>query len=97
MRIYPICHKRILNNGIDLSVRYENVYSVLPDTVVKDGQDNRYGKFFTVRAGDYTISYCHQSQPFFQENCFLTVGGYITFLEIQELQLSRTCILRQER
>lgn len=67
MRMHPIYHKRILHNGIDLSARYENVYSMFPGTVVKVGQDNRSGKFVTVRTGDYTISYCHLSQQIVKE------------------------------
>ena len=77
MRMHPIYHKRILHNGIDLSARYENVYSMFPGTVVKVGQDNRSGKFVTVRTGDYTISYCHLSQPFVKENDFVTAGRNI--------------------
>ena len=77
MRMHPIYHKRILHNGIDLSARYENVYSMFPGTVVKVGQDNRSGKFVTIRTGDYTISYCHLSQPFVKENDFVTAGRNI--------------------
>ena len=77
MRMHPIYHRRILHNGIDLSARYENVYSMFPGTVVKVGQDNRSGKFVTVRTGDYTISYCHLSQPFVKENDFVIAGSNI--------------------
>ena len=77
MRMHPIYHKRILHNGIDLSARYENVYSMFPGTVVKVGQDNRSGKFVTVRTGDYTISYCHLYQPFVKENDFVIAGSNI--------------------
>ena len=59
MRQHPIYHKRIMHNGIDLSARYEKVYSMFPGTVIKVGQDSRSGKFVTGRTGDYTISYCH--------------------------------------
>ena len=74
MRMHPIYHKRIMHNGIDLSARYENVYSMFPGTVIRVGQDNRSGKFVTVRTGDYTISYCHLSQPFVKENDFVNAG-----------------------
>ena len=77
MRMHPIYHKRIMHNGIDLSARYENVYSMFPGTVIRVGQDNRSGKFVTVRTGDYTISYCHLSQPFVRENDFVTAGWNI--------------------
>ena len=74
MRMHPIYRKRILHNGIDLSACYENVYSMFPGTVIKVGQDNRSGKFVTVRTGDYTISYCHLSQPFVKENDYVNAG-----------------------
>ena len=77
MRIHPIYHRRILHNGIDLSARYENVYSMFPGTVIRVGQDNRSGKFVTVRTGDYTISYCHLSQPFVKENDYVNAGTSI--------------------
>ena len=77
MRMHPIYHKRILHNGIDLSARYENVYSMFPGTVVKVGQDSRSGKFVTVRTGDYTISYCHLSQQIVKEKEFVNAGTNI--------------------
>ena len=77
MRRHPIYHKRIMHNGIDLSARYEKVYSMFPGTVIKVGQDSRSGKFVTVRTGDYTISYCHLSQQLVKENEFVTAGTHI--------------------
>jgi murein DD-endopeptidase MepM/ murein hydrolase activator NlpD len=47
---------------------------MFPGTVIRVGQDNRSGKFVTVRTGDYTISYCHLSQPFVQENDYVNAG-----------------------
>ena len=77
MRMHPIYHKRILHNGIDLSARYENVYSMFPGTVIKVGQDSRSGKFVTVRTGIYTISYCHLSQQLVKEKDFVSAGTNI--------------------
>jgi len=77
MRQHPIYHKRIMHNGIDLSARYEKVYSMFPGTVIKVGQDSRSGKFVTVRTGDYTISYCHLSQQLVTENEFVNAGTNI--------------------
>ena len=74
MRMHPIYHKRMMHNGIDLSARYENVYSMFPGTVIKVGQDNRSGKFVTVKTGDYTISYCHLSQQYVKVNDFVNAG-----------------------
>ena len=77
MRRHPIYHKRIMHNGIDLSARYEDVYSMFPGTVIKVGQDSRSGKFVTVRTGDYTISYCHLSQQLVKEREFVNAGTNI--------------------
>lgn len=77
MRMHPIYHKRIMHNGIDLSARYENVYSMFPGTVIRVGQNSRSGKFVTVRTGDYTISYCHLSQELVQQNDFVGAGSII--------------------
>lgn len=77
MRMHPVYHKYIMHNGIDLHARYENVYSMFPGTVVKVGQDNRSGKFVIIRTSDYTISYCHLSQPFVKENDFVNAGRNI--------------------
>ena len=77
MRQHPIYHKRIMHNGIDLSARYEKVYSMFPGTVIKVGQNSRSGKFVTVRTGDYTISYCHLSQQLVKEKEFVNAGTNI--------------------
>ena len=74
MRMHPIYHKRMMHNGIDLSARYESVFSMFPGTVIKVGQDNRSGKFVTVKTGDYTISYCHLSQQYVKVNDFVNAG-----------------------
>lgn len=77
MRMHPIYHKWMMHNGIDLSARYENVYSMFPGTVIRVGQDNRSGKFVTVKTGDYTISYCHLSQQYVKVNDFVNAGSII--------------------
>lgn len=77
MRMHPIYHKRMMHNGIDLSARYESVFSMFPGTVIKVGQDNRSGKFVTVKTGDYTISYCHLSQQYVKVNDFVNAGTTI--------------------
>ena len=77
MRMHPIYHKRMMHNGIDLSARYESVFSMFPGTVIKVGQNNRSGKFVTVKTGDYTISYCHLSQQFVKVNDFVNAGAII--------------------
>ena len=77
MRKHPVYHRKMMHNGIDLSARYEKVYSMFPGTVIKVGQDSRSGKFVTVRTGNYTISYCHLSQQLVTENEFVNAGTNI--------------------
>ena len=77
MRKHPIYHRRMMHNGIDLSARYENVYSMFPGTVVRVGEDSRSGKFITVRTGAYTISYCHLSQQLVKEKDYVDAGTHI--------------------
>jgi murein DD-endopeptidase MepM/ murein hydrolase activator NlpD len=77
IRKHPIYHRRMMHNGIDLSARYENVYSMFPGTVVRVGDDSRSGKFVTVRTGAYTISYCHLSQQLVKENDYVDAGTHI--------------------
>ena len=77
MRRHPISHKYVLHNGIDLLARYEKVYSMFPGTVVRVGEDDRSGKFLTIRTGGYTISYCHLSLHLVGENDFVNAGTVI--------------------
>ncbi len=77
MRMHPVYYRRMMHNGIDLSARYKNVYSMFPGTVVRVGEDSRSGKFVTVRTGAYTISYCHLSQQLVMENDYVDAGTHI--------------------
>ena len=77
MRMHPIYHKRMMHNGVDLTARYENVYSMFPGSVIKVGEDDRSGKFVTVKTGDYTISYCHLSVPLVKPGTFVNAGDNI--------------------
>ena len=77
MRMHPIYHKRMMHNGVDLSARYESVYSMFPGIVIRVGQDDRSGKFVTVRTGDYTISYCHLSIQNVYVNDFVNAGAIL--------------------
>ena len=61
-RIHPITKKRTLHNGIDLRASYEEVYSMLPGTVHKTGEDKRSGKYIIIATGGYKLSYCHLSK-----------------------------------
>lgn len=79
MRKHPIMHRYCMHNGIDLHARQEDVYSMLPGEVIRVGQDNRSGKFVTVKSESFTISYCHLSRQFVQTGDFVRAGEPIGF------------------
>lgn len=77
MRNHPILHRYTMHSGIDLQAHYEEVYSMFPGTVIKVGEDNRAGKYVTVRTGDYTISYCHLSAQLVKVGMSVIAGNLI--------------------
>ena len=77
MRMHPIYHKRMMHNGIDLSARYESVFSMFPGTVISVSQDGRSGKYVTVKSANYTISYCHLSAQLVKKGTFVKAGELI--------------------
>lgn len=97
MRNHPVYHRKMMHNGIDLSARYEKVYSMFPGTVIKVGQDSMSGKFITVRTGDYTISYCHLSQQLVKEKEFVNAGTNIAIQETLVLPQGHICIWQQKK
>ena len=79
MRKHPIMHRYCMHNGIDLHARQENVFSMLPGEVIRVGQNNRSGKFVTVKSESFTISYCHLSRQYVQTGDFVRAGEPIGF------------------
>ena len=79
MRKHPIMHRYCMHNGIDLHARQEDVFSMLPGEVIRVGQDNRSGKFVTVKSESFTISYCHLSRQYVQTGDFVRAGEPIGF------------------
>ena len=79
MRKHPIMHRYCMHNGIDLHARQEDVFSMLPGEVIRVGQDNRSGKFVTVKSESFTISYCHLSRQYVQTGEFVRAGEPIGF------------------
>lgn len=47
---------------------------MFPGFVIRVGQDDRSGKYVTVKTGDYTISYCHLSLQNVHVNDFVNAG-----------------------
>lgn len=79
MRKHPVMHRYCMHNGIDLHARQEDVFSMLPGEVIRVGQDNRSGKFVTVKSESFTISYCHLSRQYVQTGDFVRAGEPIGF------------------
>lgn len=79
MRKHPIMHRYCMHNGIDLHARQEDVFSMLPGEVIRVGQDNRSGKFVTVKSESFTISYCHLSRQYVQTGDLVRAGEPIGF------------------
>ena len=79
MRMHPIMHTNRMHNGLDLHARQEDVFSMLPGEVIHVGQDNRSGKYVTVRSDAYTISYCHLSRQYVRKGDFVRAGEPVGF------------------
>ena len=77
MRVHPIMHKYCLHNGVDLQAHYENVYSMFPGEVVAVGQDDRSGRYVTIRTAGYTVSYCHLYSSLVSGGMFVNAGETI--------------------
>ena len=56
-----------MHNGIDLSAKYEEVFAMFDGQISKTGYDPASGNFITLKAGNYTISYCHLSEIWVKE------------------------------
>lgn len=76
-RTDPIKGKKSNHNGLDLRAKFEEAYAILPGQVIKVGQDKRSGIFVTLKFGDYTVSYCHLSQPLVRKDEWVSPGDAI--------------------
>ena len=74
MRVHPIMKKYCLHNGIDLQAHYAKVFSMFPGEVIAVGQDNRSGKYVTIRTTGYTVSYCHLSSSLVSSGKYVNAG-----------------------
>lgn len=76
-RTDPINGKKAKHNGLDLKAKFEESYAMMPGQVVKVGQDKRSGIFVTLKYGDYTVSYCHLSQPLVKKGEWVSPGDVV--------------------
>jgi len=70
-RIHPVLGNLKFHNGIDLSARQANIYSVLHGTVVLSSYDKIIGNYVVVNHGLYETTYGHLAVR------FVTVGDLV--------------------
>jgi murein DD-endopeptidase MepM/ murein hydrolase activator NlpD len=70
-RIHPVLGNLKFHNGIDLSARQANIYSVLHGTVVISSYDSIIGNYVVVNHGLYETTYGHLAVR------FVTVGDLV--------------------
>lgn len=76
-RIHPILGNIKFHNGIDLSARTANIYSVLHGTVVISSYDSVIGNYVVVNHGLYETIYGHLSIRFVKAGDLVKAGTII--------------------
>ena len=73
----PSTKRKALHNGLDLKAYYEPAYAMMYGEVIKVGRDKCSGLYVTLRHGDFTVSYCHLSQPLVTQGAHVRPGTII--------------------
>ena len=76
-RIHPLLGNLKFHNGIDLSARQANIYSVLHGTVVISSYDNIIGNYVVVNHGLYETTYGHLAVRFVRVGHLVKAGTII--------------------
>jgi len=76
-RIHPLLGNLKFHNGIDLSARQANIYSVLHGTVVISSYDNIIGNYVVVNHGLYETTYGHLAVRFVRVGLLVKAGTII--------------------
>lgn len=76
-RLHPISGKIKFHNGIDLSARTANVYSILHGTVIASCYDNIIGNYIVINHGLYETIYGHLSVRFVKRGDLVKAGTII--------------------
>lgn len=76
-RIHPLLGNLKFHNGIDLSARQANIYSVLHGTVVISSYDNIIGNYVVVNHGLYETTYGHLAVRFVKVGDLVRAGTII--------------------
>lgn len=73
-RADPFTGKGRFHQGIDLEAKYEVVFAMFDAEIKRVGYDPMSGNFITLKAGNYTISYCHLSEIWVKEDELVYAG-----------------------
>lgn len=74
-RVDPFTGKRSWHSGLDLRAsKGDEAYAMMFGQVIKVGSDKRSGKYITLRHGDFTVSYCHLSEPLVKSGQIVSAG-----------------------
>jgi murein DD-endopeptidase MepM/ murein hydrolase activator NlpD len=74
IRVHPVLGNIKFHNGIDLSARQADIYSVLHGTVVVSSYDNIIGNYVVVNHGLYESTYGHLSVRFVKVGDLVKAG-----------------------
>jgi murein DD-endopeptidase len=77
VRADPFSGKRSQHKGLDVRADYEQVYAMMYGEVIKVGFDKRSGNYVSIRHGDYTVTYCHLSQPLVRKGAVVMPGEVV--------------------
>ncbi|QJD98546.1 M23 family metallopeptidase (plasmid) [Mucilaginibacter robiniae] len=76
-RIHPILGNIKFHNGVDLSARKAEIYSVLHGTVIASSYDNSIGNYIVINHGLYETIYGHLSVRFVKAGDLVKAGTII--------------------
>jgi murein DD-endopeptidase len=77
VRADPFSGKRSQHKGLDVRADREQVYAMMYGEVIKVGFDKRSGNYVSIRHGDYTVTYCHLSQPLVRKDAVVMPGEVV--------------------
>jgi murein DD-endopeptidase len=77
VRADPFSGKRSQHKGLDVRADHVQVYAMMYGEVIKVGFDKRSGNYVSIRHGDYTVTYCHLSQPLVRKGAVVMPGEVV--------------------
>jgi murein DD-endopeptidase MepM/ murein hydrolase activator NlpD len=77
VRFHPIDHEYKMHNGIDLSARYEAVFTVLDGVVEEAGYTSANGNYLKIKHGDFETFYLHLDRFYYKAGDRVFAGNLI--------------------